>query len=149
MAITTELRKKIYRYCSRYQLEFDKIEFFRDKSNKKRTNVYFWDKDGYYYKIRVDNINFRKRPSYRNVVNRREMLIERLNRFHKDEYEYPDITDETVSMDFITVVCKKHGPFKVLLQSHLHNRSKCPVCAKEKKIRNLKFMINGGNNSRA
>lgn len=62
-------------------------------------------------------------------------LVERFNIVHNNEYTYPDM-GYTNNRGAIKAVCKKHGQFEKLAQSHL-NGSKCPSCKKDDIIENM------------
>jgi protein-arginine kinase activator protein McsA len=44
-----------------------------------------------------------------------------------DEYDYRAV-DYTGGHNFVTIICKTHGPFNIRASSHLHQGSGCPTC---------------------
>jgi len=69
----------------------------------------------------------------------REECIKRFREANGYRYNYDLVPDEILTEDYISVVCPKHGIFKVSVANHLRG-SGCPACQEshgEKKIRKI------------
>ena len=65
-----------------------------------------------------------------------EEYIQRAKAVHGDKYGY-ELTEYVDRNTFITVICKKHGPFKIHPYTHIRLGCGCSACARDKMINTL------------
>jgi hypothetical protein len=129
---------------------YSKEEFIK-RSNIKHNNKYNYDKVNYktaLTKIKIicpEHGIFEQRPTnhlrgegcikcsgkyqYTNIE-----FINKANIIHNNLYDY-SLTNYTLSVDKIKIICKEHGIFEQKANSHLQG-FKCPICYNEKRTYN-------------
>ena len=65
-----------------------------------------------------------------------EEYIQRAKAVHGDKYGY-ELTEYVDRNTFITIICKKHGPFKIHPYTHIRLGCECSACARDKTINTL------------
>ena len=65
-----------------------------------------------------------------------EEYIQRAKAVHGDKYGY-ELTEYVDRNTFITIICKKHGPFKIHPYTHIRLGCGCSACARDKTINTL------------
>lgn len=58
--------------------------------------------------------------------------LSRVKEVHGDLYDYGQTRYQGMAKN-VTVICKKHGPFKITAANHLYRAQGCPVCGAEKR----------------
>ena len=61
-----------------------------------------------------------------------ERLIEQATLIHNGAYDYSKVVYTDRAMP-VTIICKRHGEFKMRLWSHVYGPDKCPLCGSGKK----------------
>ena len=62
-----------------------------------------------------------------------EEYIEKCKKFNP-EYDYSEIGFTTISGQYVTPICKKHGKFKINAKGLMTKHINCPECEKEKRF---------------
>lgn len=66
----------------------------------------------------------------------KENLLTVLNKIHNNKYTY-DLTNYRIKEDYITVICKDHGPYETSVRNIISNKAICKECSYEN--RTIKF----------
>jgi hypothetical protein len=56
-----------------------------------------------------------------------EEFLAQARLIHGEKYQYPDLSFSS-GLDYITIVCPKHGEFRQQVSSHINQESGCPKC---------------------
>jgi very-short-patch-repair endonuclease len=60
-----------------------------------------------------------------------EEFIQEAVKLHCDIYDYSKVEYKTCK-DYVTIICKKHGPFVQTPDIHLNNKAGCQICSNER-----------------
>lgn len=69
-----------------------------------------------------------------------QTFIEKAKEIHSDEYDYSQTVYGKNNLDKVTVICRKHGIFKITPSNHLSGQG-CPKCRYEKSGRNNSLQL--------
>ena len=68
-----------------------------------------------------------------------ENVIKKANLIHNNQYDYSKYEFKNYKTPS-TIICPLHGPFYASMDNHINKKSKCPVCAQNKKRTNEEFI---------
>ena len=62
------------------------------------------------------------------VKKTQEQFIEEAKKIHGDKYDYSKTVYNGIK-EKVTIVCKKHGDFTIIADSHINKKEGCPICS--------------------
>lgn len=84
-----------------------------------------------HYVIQTPDVHLRSKGCpvcYGNQLSNTKAFIEKSNLIHNGKYDY-SLVDYVNRRTKVKIICKDHGLFEQTADTHLNNKSGCPVCA--------------------
>ena len=91
-------------------------------------------KHGIFNQSMNEHINKKKGCKYCAIDKKRDTtdtFILKAKKIHENKYNYSKVNYKN-SKTKIIVICKKHGPFKILPRDHINKKNGCPICKESK-----------------